>query len=113
VVCTNNKFDIRLQENGGAQRLGSRSECFRKGFGSGLHSKPENVDEFIHTHSVPYENIAHQRLWFRDATEDMPADYQLCTLPQAFQRGFGAGQARLARKLLEEKHQRAHAKDRD
>ena len=109
-MCTNNKLDIRLQENGGAQRLGSRSECFllpEKGFGS------ENVEEFIRTHSVPYEKIVHQRLWFRDATEDMPADYQLCTLPQAFQRGFGAGQAKLARKLLEEKHRRAHTKDRD
>ena len=30
VVCTNNKFDIRLQGNGGAQRLGSRSACFRQ-----------------------------------------------------------------------------------
>ena len=97
VVCTNNKFDRRLQENGGEQRLGSRSECFRKGFG------------FIRTHTVPYEKIVTQRLWYHDSIENMPSDYQLCTLPQAFQRGFGAGQARLARQLLEER--RSHEGD--
>ena len=109
VVCTNNKFDRRLQQNGGEQRLGSRSECFRKGFGSGLYSKPEKVDEFIRTHAVPYEKIVTQRLWYHDSTENMPSDFQLCTLPQAFQRGFGAGQAKLARQLLEER--RSHEGD--
>ena len=72
-------------------------------------NEPEKVDEFIRTHTVPYEKIVTQRLWYHDSTENMPSDYQLCTLPQAFQRGFGAGQAKLARQLLEER--RSHEGD--
>ena len=108
VACTNNKHDPRLRENGGSHALGTRSQCIRRGFGSGLYSKPENVEEFIRKHSVPYEKLVQQNLWFKDSTENMPANYQVATLPQAFQRGFGAGQAKLARQLLEERRSKTH-----
>ena len=83
--------------------LGTRSQCLKKGFGAGLYSKPENLNEFLHKHSVPYEKIIQQKLWFKDKTDDMPSDYQIATLPQAFQRGFGAGQNKLAKRLLKER----------
>ena len=103
VVCTNNKHDPRLVANGGSQNLGTRSACIRRGFGSGLYSKPENVEDFLRKHSVPYSKIVEQKLWYKDSTDQMPAGYQVATLPQAFQRGFGAGQAKLARQLLQER----------
>ncbi len=103
VVCTNNKHDPRLVANGGTQDLGTRSQCIRRGFGSGLYSKPENVEDFLRKHSVPYSKIIEQKLWYKDSTDQMPAGYQVATLPQAFQRGFGAGQAKLARQLLQER----------
>ena len=60
------------------------------------------MEEFIWKHSVPYEKIVTQKLWFKHS-EDVPPGYQLATLPQAFQRGFGAGQAKFAKKLLEDR----------
>ena len=107
VVCTNNKNDPRLREHGA--KLGTRRQCLRRGFGAGLYSKPENVEEFIWKHSVPYEKIVTQKLWFKDS-EDVPPGYQLATLPQAFQRGYGAGQAKLARKLLAERQASHHGR---
>ena len=104
VVCTNNKKDPRLRGNGGAQELGTHSQCIRRGFGGGLYSKPENMEEFLNKHSVPYEKLVEQKLWFKDSTENMPPDYQIATLPQAFQKGFGAGQAKLAKQLLEKRN---------
>ena len=103
VVCTNNKLDPRLAASAGTQELGTRSQCIRRGFGSGLHSKPEDVEDFLRKHSVPYSKIIEQKLWYKDSTDQMPAGYQVATLPQAFQRGFGAGQAKLARQLLQER----------
>ena len=84
--------------------MGTHSQCIRRGFGTGLYSKPENVEEFLHKHSVPYEKLVEQKLWFKDATENMPPDYQIATLPQAFQKGFGAGQAKLAKQMLEKRN---------
>ena len=104
VVCTNNKNDPRLRENGGGQELGTHSQCIRRGFGAGLHSKPENMEEFLNKHRAPYEKLIEQKLWFKDSTENMPPDYQIATLPQAFQKGFGAGQAKLAKQMLEKRN---------
>ena len=96
--------------NGGTQDLGTRSQCIRRGFGSGLYSKPEDVEDFLRRHSVPYSKIIEQKLWYKDSTGQMPAGYQVATLPQAFQRGFGAGQAKLARQLQERRAKRRGAR---
>ena len=69
-----------------------------------MYSKPENMEEFLHRHSVPYEKLVEQKLWFKDSTENTPPDYQIAMLPQAFQKGFGAGQAKLAKQMLEKRN---------
>ena len=40
VVCTNNKHDPRLRENGGTQELGTRSQCMRRRFGTACTTSP-------------------------------------------------------------------------
>ena len=57
------------------------------------------------------KKIVEQKLWFKDSTDEMPPDYQVATLPQAFQKGFGAGQAKLA-KQLQARKPNAHEKGR-
>ena len=63
--------------------------------------------KLIHNYLDITENaskLIEQKLWFKDSTENMPPDYQIATLPQAFQKGFGAGQAKLAKQLLEKRN---------
>ena len=109
VLCVNNKHDPRLLENGGRQRLGTPGQCVAKGFGAGLyqHIPPDGKEAFIKQFSVPYEKIISldNILWFKNG--EPPAGRHRATLPMCFQKGYGAGSAKLARKLKEEERRDA------
>ena len=79
VYCGQNKLDPSLRVNGGTLEVGTRSRCFRAGFGGALHQHIDDEAEFVRKFT---------------ARTDQPA-----TLSQARQRGWGAGSAALARKL--------------
>jgi hypothetical protein len=102
VYCGQNKLDPSLRVNGGTLEVGTRSRCFRSGFGAALHQDVVNAAEFIRKFTAPYEPLVSQKLWYKD--KPPPEGYQPTTLSQARQRGFGAGSAALARKLQKERH---------
>ena len=101
VLCVNNKHDPRLVENGGNRRLGSPGQCIAKGFGAGLHQTiaPGGKEAFIKQFDAPYEKIINldALLWYKNSPP--PRGRFRATLPMAFQKGWGAGSAALARKL--------------
>ena len=109
VLCVNNKHDPRLVENGGSRKLGTAGQCVAKGFGSGLHQHipPGGKEAFIKQFSVPYQKIISldDILWFKNGAP--PAGKHRATLPMCFQKGFGAGSAKLARKLKDEEGRHA------
>ena len=102
VYCGQNRLDPSLRVNGGTLEVGTRSRCFRSGFGAALHQDVVNAAEFIREFTAPYEPLVSQKLWYKD--KPPPEGYQPATLSQARQRGFGAGSAALARKLQKERH---------
>ena len=107
IYCGNNKLDPRLESNGGALRIGRPSECFRKGFGGALYQHVDDEDAFIEKFNAPYEKlIAQEELWFKDTGP--PEGMIRCTLPQARQRGWGAGSRELARRLSLKRQKHAH-----
>lgn len=103
VYCGQNRLDPSLRVNGGTLEVGSRSRCFRSGFGAALHQRIDDEEAFIRKFTAPYAPLVAQKLWYKDSPP--PQDhYQPATLSQARQRGFGAGSAELARKLLKKRH---------
>ncbi len=102
VYCSSNKLDPSLRMNGGTLEVGTRSQCFRSGFGAALWQHIEDEEAFIKKFSVPYEPLVPQRLWYKDSAA--PPGYQPTTLSQARQCGWGAGSAALARKLRARRH---------
>ena len=97
VYCGQNKLDPSLRVNGGTLEVGTRSRCFRSGFGAALHQHIGDEAAFIRKFTAPYAPLVAQKLWYKDSPP--PQDHQPATLSQARQRGFGAGSASLARKL--------------
>ena len=55
VYCGQNKLDPSLRVNGGTLEVGTRSRCFRSGFGAALHQDVVNAAEFIRKFIAPYE----------------------------------------------------------
>ena len=102
VYCGQNKLDPSLRVNGGTLEVGTRSRCFRSGFGAALHQHIADEAAFIRKFTAPYAPLTAQKLWYKDSPP--PQDYQPATLSQARQRGFGAGSASLARKLQQKLH---------
>ena len=98
-----NRLDPSLRVNGGTLEVGSRSRCFRSGFGAAMHQRIDDEEAFIRKFTAPYAPLVAQKLWYKDSPP--PQDhYQPATPSQARQRGFGAGSAELARKLLKKRH---------
>ena len=102
VYCGQNKLDPSLSVNGGTLEVGTKSRCFRSGFGVALHQHIGDEAAFIRKFTAPYAPLTAQKLWYKDSPP--PLDYQPATLSQARQRGFGAGSASLARKLQQKLH---------
>ena len=102
VYCGQNKLDPSLRVNGGTLEVGTRSACFRAGFGGALHQHIDDEAEFVRKFTAPYAPLIAQKLWYKDGPP--PEAYQPATLSQARQRGWGAGSAALARKLQKKLH---------
>ena len=107
VYCGQNKLDPSLRVNGGTLEVGTRSSCFRAGFGGALHQHIHDEAEFIRKFTAPYAPLVAQKLWYKDAPPPESEGYQPATLSQARQRGWGAGSAALARKLQKKLHERS------
>ena len=103
VYCGQNKLDPSLRVNGGTLEVGTRSACFRAGFGGALHQHIDDEAEFVRKFTAPYAPLIAQKLWYKDGPP--PEAYQPATLSQARQRGWGAGSAALARKLQKKLHE--------
>ena len=103
VYCGQNKLDPSLRVNGGTLEVGTRSRCFRAGFGGALHQHVDDEAKFVRKFTVPYAPLIAQRLWYKDGPP--PEGHQPATLSQARQRGWGAGSAALARKLQKKLHE--------
>jgi len=97
IYCGNNKKARELLD--GSERVGRPSECIQKGFGSALHQPVHDVAAFLRKFDGPYEKLIDPHLWYKNS--EPPPGMQRCTLPMAFQKGWGAGTAALARKLRE------------
>ena len=102
VYCGQNKLDPSLRVNGGTLEVGTRSRCFRAGFGGALHQHIDDEAEFVRKFTAPYAPLIAQKLWYKDGPP--PEGHQPATLSQARQRGWGAGSAALARKLQKKLH---------
>ena len=103
VYCGQNKLDPSLRVNGGTLEVGTRSACFRAGFGGALHQHIDDEAEFVRKFTAPYAPLIAQKLWYKDGPP--PEGHQPATLSQARQRGWGAGSAALARKLQKKLHE--------
>ena len=104
VYCGQNKLDPSLRVNGGTLEVGTRSRCFRAGFGGALHQHIDDEAEFVRKFTAPYAPLIAQKLWYKDGPPPQGEGYQPATLSQARQRGWGAGSAALARKLQKKLH---------
>jgi len=102
VYCGQSKLDPSLRVNGGTLEVGTRSRCFRAGFGGALHQHVDDEAEFVRKFTAPYAPLIAQKLWYKDGPP--PEGVQPATLSQARQRGWGAGNAALARKLQKKLH---------
>ena len=102
VYCGQNKLDPSLRVNGGTLEVGTRSRCFRAGFGGALHQHIDDEAAFVRKFTAPYAPLIAQKLWYKDGPP--PEGHQPATLSQARQRGWGAGSAALARKLQKKLH---------
>ena len=103
VYCGQNKLDPSLRVNGGTLEVGTRSACFRAGFGGALHQHIDDEAEFVRKFTAPYAPLIAQELWYKDGPP--PEGHQPATLSQARQRGWGAGSAALARKLQKKRNE--------
>ncbi len=105
VYCGQNKLDPSLRVNGGTLEVGTRSRCFRAGFGGALHQHIDDEAEFVRKFTAPYAPLIAQKLWYKDGPPPEGGGYQPATLSQARLRGWGAGSAALARKLQKKLHE--------
>ena len=63
VYCGQNKLDPSLRVNGGTLEVGTRSACFRAGFGGALHQHIDDEAEFVRKFTAPYAPLIAQKLW--------------------------------------------------
>lgn len=98
ILCVNNKHDPRLRDER-RYKLGTSAQCISKGFGAALHQHIDDEREFVKRFDAPYEKIIDldSILWYKNS--DPPAGRHRATLPMAFQKGWGAGSAALAKKI--------------
>ena len=87
VYCGQNKLDPSLCVNGGTLEVGTRSRCFRAGFGGALHQHIDDEAEFVRKFTAPYAPLIAQKLWHKDGPP--PEGHPPATLSQARQRGGG------------------------
>ena len=62
VYCGQNKLDPSLRVNGGTLEVGTRSRCFRAGFGGALHQHVDDEAEFVRKFTAPYAPLVVQKL---------------------------------------------------
>ena len=105
IWCGNNILDPRLSRNGGPLRIGSRSECFRRGVGGGLHQKVEreNMHQFLTTWTSPYRKHIEQPMHYGDGP--VPEGKIRATLGQCLSRGFADGSIQKAKKIMKHRHE--------
>ena len=98
VYCGNNALAPELTSGGAI--AGTRSQCFRRGVGAGLHAAipPGGEDEFIAKWTAPYRKLVDQPLHYGDG--HAPAGKFPATLSQCLARGFAVGSIQKAKKLL-------------
>ncbi len=98
VYCGNNALAEELAS--GQAVLGTRSECFRKGVGGGLHATvpPGGRQEFIKKWTAPYRKLVDQPLHYGDGPA--PQGKFPATLSQCLARGFAVGSVQKAKQML-------------
>ena len=62
VYCGQNKFDPTLRVNGGTLEVGTRSRCFRAGFGGALRQHIDDEAEFVRKFTAEYAPLVMQKL---------------------------------------------------
>eukprot|EP00969_Alexandrium_andersonii_P030165 1315201-Alexandrium_andersonii.AAC.1 len=67
IYCGNNALSPQLVAQGGQQRLGTPTECFRKGHAAGFHQDIRDLDAFLATWAGPYRPHVAQRLYYGDS----------------------------------------------
>ena len=100
VFCGNNMYSHKLKANGGHDRFGTHSDCFKKGYAAGYHQKVIDVPGFVEKWLGKYRAHIVQKLWYSD--DPVPPGYQPATLNQTMGRGFAFGSKALAKKLAQE-----------
>ena len=105
IWCGNNILDPRLSRNGGHLRIGSPSECFRRGVGGGLHRTVEHdkMQQFLTTWTSPYKKHIEQPMHYGDGP--VPEGKIRATLGQCLSRGFAVGSIQKAKKILKRRHE--------
>ena len=104
IWCGNNILSPKLKRNGGhIEKIGSPSQCFRRGFGAGFHREiaPEDLEEFLADFVGPYKKLIDQPLFYGDGP--VPPGKIRATLSQCMQRGYGVGSMQRAKKILKER----------
>ncbi len=104
IWCGNNILSPKLKRNGGhIEKIGSPSQCFRRGFGAGFHREiaPEDLEEFLADFAGPYKKLIDQPLFYGDGP--VPPGKIRATLSQCMQRGYGVGSMQRAKKILKER----------
>ena len=80
VYCGQNKLDPSLRVNGATLEVGTRSRCFRAGFGGALHQHVDDEAEFVRKFTAPYAPLVVQKLWYKDGPPPEGGGYQPATL---------------------------------
>ena len=78
VYCGQNKLDPSLRVNGGTLEVGTRSRCFRAGFGGALHQHIDDEAAFVRKFTAPYAPLIAQKFWYKDGPP--PESHQPATL---------------------------------
>ena len=89
IYCGNNRRNRNLIN--GSLNVGSRSKCFKKGFGVGIN-QPVDPD-----YSGEYEPIYIDNIYCGDDQNNAPVNSRMGTLPQCLQKGVAIGKVQKAR----------------
>ena len=88
IYCGNNRQNIKLIN--GQLDIGSRSKCFKKGFGVGFN-QPVDPD-----YLGAYEPIYVDKIYCGDNVNNAPNNHRMGTLPQCLQKGVAIGKLQKA-----------------
>ena len=88
IYCGNNKNNKKLIS--GEADIGTRYECFKKGFGIGFNQPidPEYLDD--------YEPIYQNNIYCGNKDDEIEINYKPGTLPQCLQKGVAIGKLKKA-----------------